>query len=223
MRFRTLFVALLTLIAVVPFLKPGTLGGVVLQIAFSVVTLSAFYAASEEKYAKIVGAAVAIPALLMIWAGAGGIFPSIYAFGVFLMVGFLVFTMWEMLAHVLRARRATTEVVFAAISVYLLMGIVGAILFGLLDLWQPGALHLPEIEVTAFQDAEQFAAVMYFSFVTLTTLGYGDITPVSSMARSLAMVEALTGQLFLVVLVARVVGLHIAQGMPSPDQFPPKR
>ncbi len=50
---------------------------------------------------------------------------------------------------------------------------------------------------------------MYFSFVTLTTLGYGDITPVSSGARSLAVVEALCGQLYLAVIVARLIGMHL--------------
>lgn len=53
------------------------------------------------------------------------------------------------------------------------------------------------------------AEMIYYSFVTLTTLGYGDIVPVSPSARSLATLEALTGQLYLTVLVARLVGLQI--------------
>ncbi len=52
---------------------------------------------------------------------------------------------------------------------------------------------------------------LYFSFVTLTTLGFGDIAPISPLARTLVMLEAVTGQLFLAVLVARLVGLHITQ------------
>lgn len=217
MRFRTLFVALLTFIAVVPFLQSGTLGRLVLQVGFSLVILSAFNAVSKRKHAKAIGAAVVIPALLITWAGAGGAFPTIYAFGVLLIAGFLVFTMKEMLTRVLQAQRVTAEIVAGAVCVYLLMGIVGAILFGLLDLWQPGALRLPDIDASAFNDAEQFAQMLYFSFVTLTTLGYGDITPVSSLARSLTMVEAITGQLYLVVMVAGIVGLHIAHTPPPPD------
>jgi hypothetical protein len=56
-------------------------------------------------------------------------------------------------------------------------------------------------------------AVLYFSFATLTTLGYGDIVPVSAIARTLATLEAITGQLYLAVLVARLVGLHIAESL----------
>ncbi len=217
MRFRTLFAALLVVIAVVPLLEPGTFGRVVLQIGFSVLVLSAFYAAGKGKHTKVVGAAVAVPALLVTWAGAGGLFPVTYGVGVLLTVAVLSFTMKEILTYVLLAKRATTEVMFAAICVYLLIGFVGAMLFGLLDLWQPEAFRLPVIGGSAFEDAAQFATVLYFSFVTLTTLGYGDITPVSSVARTLATLEAVTGQLYLVVLVARVVGLHIAHSISSPD------
>ncbi len=110
------------------------------------------------------------------------------------------------MTYVLLAKRATTEVVFAAICVYLLIGFVGAMLFGLLDLWQPEALRLPVIGGTAFEDAAQFATVLYFSFVTLTTLGYGDITPTRPETMSLATLEAVVGQLYLVVLVATFVG-----------------
>ena len=57
---------------------------------------------------------------------------------------------------------------------------------------------------------------LYFSFVTLTTLGYGDITPVHPLARSMATIEALTGQLYIAVLVARLIGLHIIQCRQGP-------
>jgi hypothetical protein len=55
--------------------------------------------------------------------------------------------------------------------------------------------------------------VLYFSFTTLTTLGYGDIVPVSAIARALTSIEAITGQIYLAVLVARLVGLNIAESM----------
>jgi voltage-gated potassium channel len=55
----------------------------------------------------------------------------------------------------------------------------------------------------------------YYSFVTLTTLGYGDITPLTPVARSLSLLEAITGQLYIAILIARLVGIHIAQSMKS--------
>jgi len=67
--------------------------------------------------------------------------------------------------------------------------------------------------VAAVLDAESKKVLYFFSFVTLTTLGYGDITPVSAPARSLAMVEAIVGQMYLAVLIARLVGIHISQSM----------
>jgi hypothetical protein len=59
----------------------------------------------------------------------------------------------------------------------------------------------------------QPVGVLYFSFVTLTTLGYGDVVPTSPVTRTLASLEAITGQLYLTVLVARLVGLHIAESL----------
>jgi hypothetical protein len=67
--------------------------------------------------------------------------------------------------------------------------------------------------VTSTGTAPKWSDLMYFSYVTLTTLGYGDFSPLSAGARALAMVEALVGQLFLAVLVARLVGMHIAHSM----------
>ena len=66
--------------------------------------------------------------------------------------------------------------------------------------------------ITASTAKEENVIAVYYSFVTITTLGYGDILPLSAGARMLAVTEALTGQIYLVVLVARLVGLHIAHG-----------
>jgi Na+/H+-dicarboxylate symporter len=71
--------------------------------------------------------------------------------------------------------------------------------------------------------AEHTTTALYFSFVTLTTLGYGDITPVSTAARMLATIQAVIGQMYLTVLVARFVGMHISQAgeRRRNDEWPP--
>jgi voltage-gated potassium channel Kch len=79
--------------------------------------------------------------------------------------------------------------------------------YGLIELLRPGSLKLPSVDPVAGPRA----MLQYFSFVTITTVGYGDIYPVSPLARATAATEALLGQLYLVVLVARLVGLHTAQ------------
>jgi voltage-gated potassium channel Kch len=104
----------------------------------------------------------------------------------------------------------TSEVLFGALCSYLLIGLFFALLYSALELWAPGSLSLPVASSgPALSDASQFSVITYFSFVTLTTLGYGDIGPLTPMARSMVTMEALLGQLFLAVLLARIVALHI--------------
>jgi uncharacterized membrane protein len=115
-------------------------------------------------------------------------------------------------AHLLRrtfsAREICTSDLHAAAAIYLLLGFAFATAYQFLNLLQPHAFHLPE-GTGAARDT-----FLYFSFVTLATVGYGDVTPVSGIARMLAVTEAVAGQIYLVVSVARLVGLHVAQRTP---------
>lgn len=76
---------------------------------------------------------------------------------------------------------------------------------------RPGSFLIERAQVANAD--ERLRQFMYYSFVTLTTLGYGDITPVSPAAKSFSFIEAVTGQIYIAVLIARLVGLHIAHSM----------
>jgi voltage-gated potassium channel Kch len=76
----------------------------------------------------------------------------------------------------------------------------------------PGAFNIPEVTASFIPDnISEVGSAMYFSFVTLTTLGYGDITPINAFARTLAYLEAAAGQIYLTVLIASLVGMHITR------------
>ncbi len=110
----------------------------------------------------------------------------------------------------LRSRRVTSKILFGALSVYLLIGLTFALVFTTLEARHPGSLSLPAGAFEAgLVDPRPFSTISYFSFVTMTTLGYGDIGPLTPATRSLVTLEALLGQLFLAVLMARLVALHI--------------
>ena len=216
-RLRFLFAALMILVAVMPFLRSGAVGAGILQVLFTLLLFSGLYAVSDGSRALVVAIVFAGPALAFAWVGRFTASTLLDGVGVLLLAGFLVFTATEILKYVVRARRVTSELIFGAVSVYLMMGIVGALLFAVLDLWSPGSLRMPGAAGNAVDDATRFSEVAYYSFVTLTTLGYGDITPVSRLARSLSTMEAVTGQLYLAVLVARVVGLQVAHSISASD------
>jgi len=96
----------------------------------------------------------------------------------------------------------TAQRVQGAVAAYLLLGLAWAAAYAFVAALAPGAF------ATARPESTHSRSYLYFSFVTLTTLGYGDITPVHHAARSLAMLEALTGQLYPAILIARLVTLH---------------
>jgi voltage-gated potassium channel Kch len=104
------------------------------------------------------------------------------------------------LQYAFRAKTVDTEHVYAALSAYLLAGLFFGLLYWVLEQLRPGAL-------TTSGNFSRMTAI-YFSFVTLATLGYGDIVPRTDVARGLAILEAVGGQLFLAVLVARLVSLY---------------
>jgi hypothetical protein len=127
-----------------------------------------------------------------------------------LTVGQSVWTLGSLVAAgailrvVLRSGPVDSERICAALSVYILFGLLCAMVFWLLEQTSPGAV----VSARAAGEPLSFAEAMYFSFVTLATLGYGDLVPVHPQARGLAILEAIVGQLYLVVLVARLVSLH---------------
>lgn len=109
------------------------------------------------------------------------------------------------LRHTMQRRTVTMDVIFGALAVYVFVGIDFAIIFDTIQRVDPAAF------------AGEPVSPFYFSFVTLTTVGFGDITPVSDLARTLTVIEALVGQILLVVIVARLVGLQIAQSVRGDD------
>lgn len=113
------------------------------------------------------------------------------------------------LLDVLHDEQVTGDKIAGAISFYLLLGLAWGILYSLIHWSDPTAFPSLSHEVRATFRGDNMNRFFYFSFSTLTTLGYGDIVPASRMARSLAALEALVGQVYLAVLVARLVGLHI--------------
>jgi hypothetical protein len=112
------------------------------------------------------------------------------------------------------AGRVTFDRILGAIALYVLIGVVWAEAYQLIDLQAPDA-YAGIARGSASLDRSSW---IYFSFVTLTTVGYGDITPVAHVARSLAILEALIGQLYPAIVLARLVSLHVAGGGSGTDQ-----
>jgi hypothetical protein len=137
---------------------------------------------------------------------------------VFLVTGllFIIYVVAHLLGFILRAPRVNSEVLCAGISTYLLLGLSWSFAYLLVAQLAPAAFFLNNGTTTghSLQGADAF----YFSLVTLSTVGYGDIIPVSNVARMLAAMEAITGSLFVAVLIARLVALYSSERLRSSEQ-----
>lgn len=123
-----------------------------------------------------------------------------------LLTGFLCLTIYAATKHILTSDVVDMNRLFGATCVYLLLGLIFGNIYFFLNAAVPGAFSgLPDSDFL-----EQLMALNYHSFVTLTTLGYGDIYPVLPLARTLCYLEAVLGQMYLTILVAALVGIHIA-------------
>jgi hypothetical protein len=203
-QFLTLLISLVALILVFPVVDALGFGGWIFEMFSSGILLSAVYAVSERRGSFVVTLLLAAPALVATWVSEATGWLWLDFLAKVLSVVALMLVVGLLLAHVLKSERVNKEKIFAALSAYLLIGFIWALLFGIVEFLLPGSFRL-----TGDQVADQGVRV-YYSFVTLTTLGYGDIVPITGVARSLAVLEALIGQLYLTVLVARLVGLYIA-------------
>jgi hypothetical protein len=209
-RFSTvqLLIALALLLLFFPFVEEIEGGNLIVSILFSLVLLSAVLAVAERKRVLIVTIVLAIPAIGGRWIN--HLRPDLIPSFVFLTSGLILigFVVANLLRFVLRSPSVDAEVLCASISAYLMLGVMWTMAYWLVDQLTPGGAFAFSTN-TGKSSMSGFNA-FYFSFITLSTVGYGDITPVSRIARWLAAMEALTGLLYVAVLIARLVSLYSA-------------
>ncbi|HEY4284585.1 MAG TPA: potassium channel family protein [Chthoniobacterales bacterium] len=203
-----LLVALTLLFVSAPFVEPIKGGGVILSLLFSLVLLSVVLAVATRRGTLTVALVLAIPAIAARWIN--HLHPNPAPEEIFLVacIALVFFVVLNLLRFVLNASSVDLEVLCASISAYLMLGLIWTMAYWLIALLNPDAFSF-NVATDAKQTMEGVNA-FYFSFVTLSTLGYGDITPVSGVARMLAAMESMTGLLYVAVLIARLVALYSA-------------
>jgi hypothetical protein len=154
----------------------------------------------------VIGALTTVSAVALEWH------PSSRSYAM-LCVGYLAFFVLLLVSlgeNVFGDGVVDVDRILGAVCIFFVMGLTWAFAYALLELLQPGAFRLSD---GASYNANHLGPVdelIYFSHVTLTTLGYGDVVPVTKPARTLATLEAMTGQLYLAIVIARLVGMHAA-------------
>lgn len=131
-----------------------------------------------------------------------------------LYVVFLVYACLLIGRSIMASAQVTLNVILAAVYIYLLLGVTWGLAYALLDSLHPHSFTIPAAGNTNILD-RTLQHFIYYSFEALTTLGYGDIVPLTTPARYASVLEAVAGQMYLTILVARLVGMHISQKSPA--------
>ncbi len=177
------------------------------NLTLSLLLLTGVLALTRHRGLQIVFAAVVALIILVRWVRV--LFGVTWLAGwdiFFSMVSAITF-MVVVLGHVYKEGPITSHRIQGAVAAYLLIAMSFAMAYFLLEFLIPGSFQFPGGRLIL--DEQSWKTFHYFSIVTLTTLGYGDILPAHPAARSLAMAEALIGQLYPAILLARMVSLHI--------------
>jgi len=207
-RFTLLVAALLAMAMLSPFLAERTTR-LVFDLLFTLVLLAAIWSVTGRLRAVMsVLAALSLLTTALLYGNDGHV-----AIGVALVcdILFFIFATGTVLHQVLQDREVSGDTIAGAVAGYFLLGIGWSYIYGMIEMLQPGSFSIGGAQLAGSAHIGPLLRhLLYHSFVTLTTLGYGDLVPVSVLARNLCILEAVAGQFYLAILIARLVAVHTA-------------
>ena len=205
-RFLLLFVFLLATLVLFPYAEARHVGGYAFRAIASFSIIVSVYAAKIHRGMLLFAIVLAIPAflerimLLKINATSFSLFNTVLILVFYVMIIVVIFR------HVFAGEQPTSESIFGALCIYLLIGFSFASIYGLVAAFQPNAFYLdPHTNLHSVPDRFDF---VYYSFGIMTSLGAAGITPVSPQARSFSIFEAILGILYLAVLITGLIGTY---------------
>jgi voltage-gated potassium channel len=205
-RFLILLILILFMLVLAPFLKNFVQTKLLMDVFLTIIYIFIIYTIRLKAPQAIIASILVFPLIVATWST---YFVEIRTFSLFSRIFgalFFAYAAINILRIVLKSEKVTRETIFAAIVAYLLIALMWAFLYMILERVSPGSFSFPDWGGRG--ETMQFE---YLSFVTITTLGYGDITPVTDKASALVIIEAVVGQIYLVVLVAWLVGMHVSR------------
>jgi hypothetical protein len=204
-RFFILFVSLLALILFTPLVQEFVGIHIVWNIFLTGILLSGVHAVSGKRRSVYIASLLALPMLVSVWSAYVVENNYLVIVGTLCGVLFFAYMIVNILLFIYKQDEVTRDLIAGAVVVYLLMAIMWTFIYRVVDTVHPGSFTF------SATDIHERLRFTYFSLVTITTLGYGDIVPTTSLASSLATLEAVVGQLYLVTTVAWLVGVRVTQ------------
>ncbi len=205
-RYYYLFISLALLLLLPPFLITFKYLSYTIYLLLTVVVVNCSLILFDKSRKSGYGIITLLLTVGFIWLSIANDWqnPSLQVIRMVIMVLFFGFTFAKMVGEIFKLERVTAKVVIGAIGAYLLLGFIGAFLFEIVQLLYPNSFTNMDLF------AGGFYGELYFSFVTISTLGYGDISPLTAQGQAVAIFVAISGQLYLAILMAMLVGKFLA-------------
>lgn len=208
--FKYLLFCLVSMLVLPAFFDAEQRGFMILLI-MSALLLSSLYLVAYSRREMWLGALLILPVWMSSWwfspqtllGGVG------YYVNAVLSILFLSYVAYFILRYLFETEDVSTDMLFASLCLYLLIGLIWVFIYFLIELALPGSFVVSTIDTPLTASRELLGQFSYYSYVTLSTLGYGDISPVSRVARAWASLESLVGQFYLAVVMARIVALYL--------------
>jgi len=202
-----LFVAQVAMLILYPYFTVPGWTFALFRVCSASAFLAGVYAVSDRRARWMTALVLAIPAVVLNCIAAVAPNARLTVPTLICALLFLGFTLASLFRAVVRAESVTQDTIYGALSVYMLMANVWAVLYLLLQTIQPSAFAMGSMHQGR---TIEWTDCLFYSFVTLTSLGYGDIVPITAHARSLSVLEAICGIMYVAVLIARLVGVYTA-------------
>ncbi|MEE9451402.1 MAG: potassium channel family protein [Gammaproteobacteria bacterium] len=214
-RLLLLLIALLAMLITFPIVHEQYSAYIlILELFVTILLIMGIYVISDNRSILTIAILMATLAFTIMWFNIILQSSNLLLFGLLLEIGFFLLTTYTIIRYVLTYKRVTADKIYGSICGYLLIGIIWAFIYTFIENFIPGSFEF-NVPIHAdysylFSHRFYFGQFIYLSFVTISTLGYGDIIPISTPARVFASLEAVAGQLYVAILIARLVGLHIS-------------
>jgi hypothetical protein len=176
---------------------------VLLDLTSVIIPLSVTLVAANRKWERRTAFALAGAAVVLNASALSGLRPLAAEFAPLLSVAFSAYTTWLLMAGVVSSRRVTGDVLAGALAAYVMAGLAFSVVFGVIETRVPDAFLVNGAGPASFPD------LVYFSFVTLLTIGFGDVTPAAPLARAVVLFEGLFGVVFTTIVMASLVAGYL--------------
>jgi hypothetical protein len=200
-----LLLLLLGLILLFPFLEEGIFARMLLGIVFSIVLLVGAFAARQTRREVILKLGVALLGVALLWAALWTESIAILELAGIAYTASLTVSFSSVFRYVLKRGAITADKLHGALAGYIMLAFVWSFVYALVEISSTGSFGPGRLD---FIQPGTFFKLIYFSFTTLTTTGYGDVIPLTNHARSLVMVEEFSGVFYVGVVIARLAGLY---------------